>query len=135
MRTVQDPKRDRRLAAVSSGSIALLWILFLVFHSIPGFLVAVGSSEFPLWIWFRTGYFLAGNCLVIRSGPLRMRIPVESIREIRRHTYSWVGIRPALSFDCWQVRYREEYEVFISPENGKEFLEEIRRQNPGVSVC
>jgi hypothetical protein len=105
-----------------------------VFRDLPGFLFALGFSGFLFWIWFGTGYALAGDFLVIRSGPLRMRILVESIREILRHTYAWVGIRPALSFDCWQVRYGEDTEVFISPENEEESLEEIRRMNPGVSV-
>ena len=86
------------------------------------------------WIWFDTAYILTDGFLVYRSGPLRGKIPIETISEIHGHVHSWSGIRPALSFEYLKIRYKGSREVFIAPREEQSFIEDLKKHNPTIVV-
>ena len=86
------------------------------------------------WIWIGTVYLLKNGNLIYHSGPIRGRIPVSKIREIKQNVYSWVGIRPALSFRYIQIRYNKYNDLFIAPEMEEEFIQELISINPEITV-
>ena len=89
---------------------------------------------FLLWTWFGTYYRVAGNHLTYRCGPLHGRIPIQDIRIIKQHERLWSGLRPALGFRGMVVHYDKWDEIYISPERQEEFIERLKRVNPGILV-
>jgi hypothetical protein len=139
--TVYPSKRDGWLGA-------LLWVtvLGMVFAAISfwqepaslgvrlGFALLMGASgAFVVWVLYSTSYRLSGGQLLIRSGPFRWSVPLDSIEEIQptRNILS----SPACSLDRLRIRYRgSRYGVMISPESKSAFLQDIASRSPGLRV-
>ena len=88
---------------------------------------AVGAG-LPLWILTSTSYTLTAQELVVRSGPLRWRIPLADIREVAP-TSSPLSA-PALSLKRPRIRYANGRSVLVSPAQPAAFLADLnaRRQ-------
>ena len=65
--------------------------------SIFVFAVVLISGGLLAWIWFDTGYHLEDEVIRYLSGPIKGRIPYESLREIEVGKTLWAGTRPALA--------------------------------------
>jgi len=92
-------------------------LAFVVFCTIPVVVLV-------LWVLFDTRYILTHKELLIRGGPMRHRIPLRSIQEVRPQRTALSS--PALSMDrihvVWEGSSRG---VFISPTNRKTFLRDL----------
>jgi hypothetical protein len=88
-------------------------------------------SAFPLWILGSTAYTLTPSHLLVRSGPFRWLIPLDSIRSVRptRDPLS----SPALSLDRLRIEYGAARWIMISPRDPDRFMAELdaRRREPG----
>jgi len=140
-RAVYPSKRDGWLGA-------LLWVsvLGMVFAAVSfwqepaslgvrlGFALLMGASgAFVIWVLYSTSYKLSGNELLIRSGPFRWTVPLDSIEEI--HPTRNILSSPACSLDRLRIRYRgSRYGVMISPENKSAFLQDLATFSPGLKV-
>lgn len=94
-------------------------------------LLAVGAG-LPLWIMADTGYRIEGGELLIRSGPLRWRVPVRDIRLVEA-SRSWLS-SPALSLERLRIRHGRAAQVLVSPSDRLGFVQTLRRLNPGIEV-
>jgi len=139
--TVYPSKRDGLL-------VALLWVtvLGMVFAAVSfwqepaslgvraGFAALMAASgAFVIWVLYSTSYSLSGGELLIRSGPFRWSVRLDSIEEIypTRNILS----SPAFSLDRLRIRYRgSRYGVMISPENKSAFLQDLATRSPGLKV-
>ena len=83
---------------------------------------AVGAG-LPLWILTSTSYTLTAQELVVRSGPLRWRIPLADIREVAP-TSSPLSA-PALSLKRPRIRYANGRSVLVSPAQPAAFLADL----------
>ena len=127
-------RRDLTFAAVLSIAPLVCWGFMLASPNLFRFCTALLISLLFAWIWFDTVYILRDGFLVYRSGPLRGKIPISTINEIRTHVRSLSGIRPALSFEYLQIRYKGNRKLFIAPLNEQSFIEDLERHNPKIIV-
>jgi membrane protein YdbS with pleckstrin-like domain len=133
------------------------WLAVLLLGSVVAVLVAVGAAwpraaapsavavlaatlalgaGLPLWIVASTGYRIEDGELLIRSGPMRWRIPVQNIRRIEA-SRSWLS-SPALSLDRLRIHHCRATgrmrQVLVSPRDRQGFVQALQRLNPNIAV-
>lgn len=87
-----------------------------------------------LWIYFGTRYYLTSSELIYRSGPLRGKIPIHTIREIVKGKTLYAGIKPATARKGLIIRFGKFDEVYISPKTNESFIAEILKRNPEIII-
>jgi hypothetical protein len=110
------------LAVLVVLSIALIvfvnagfnWTKLLVVS--PGVLIGIGL---PLWLLRSTSYLIDGSTLVVRGGPIQVRVPIESISSVERT--NTIASAPALSLRRMRIAYGDR-SVIISPRDPDAFL-------------
>lgn len=100
------------------------WIILLCASTLT--LALVG------WMFTTTAYVISGNDLRLRSGPVRMTIPIDRITRISRG--SWVGAAIALSLSRIEIQYGRFQSILISPEDSRAFIQAILARAPNVVV-
>lgn len=96
------------------------------------FLILAGAFGFVLWIFLSTYYELNDRELVVRSGPFRWHVPLDSIASVRptRNPLS----SPALSLDRLELRYGAGKWLLISPRDRDRFLADLADRAPQVNT-
>ena len=98
------------------------------------FLGAVSAPVALLIFFFPVRYFLGDSLLVVRSGVLRWRIPVENIhRAVRLRS---ISPSPALSLERIRIDYSKGSRVkriFLSPADRTGFLNDLAMLDRGLS--
>lgn len=130
--TYYPSKRDAWIVAVLWVALAAMAFGFATVMTAPGPpLVRLGTGAALLaaaglciWIMNSTGYTLTEKELLIRSGPLRTRIDLESLDQV---TPSRIALSsPALSLDRLRLRTRRNrFGVLISPEHKHAFVQQL----------
>lgn len=88
-----------------------------------------GTIGFLFWLYLSTYYILEDDHLFCRSGPLKKKIPYDSIKTLKLSRNSLSSM--ALSLD--RIEIREEGKGYlsgttlISPVNREEFYAELKR--------
>ena len=106
----------------------LLGALYLVGSNFPGrwlavLLLLIGPA-FLLWTMTTTYYVVSSTELLVRSGPVRIRIPMDQISSIQKTRNPLSS--PALSLDRLAVNYGAGRTCMISPKDQAGFLEALR---------
>lgn len=83
---------------------------------------AIGIA-LPAWLLFSTAYTVEAEALIVRSGPIRHRIPLDRISDIRPSSNPVSS--PALSLDRLEIRHGEK-RTLISPKDKQGFIKTIR---------
>lgn len=130
---------DPWLAAVTFGPVVLAGGMVvrraIVTQRAPGvvliamFGVALGLL---LWVFLATTYRITSRDLLVRSGPLRITVPLSEIGRVRR-TRSVLSA-PALSLRRLEVSYGKHSQVVISPADEEGFLTALRERAPGFEL-
>ena len=94
--------------------------------------IMIAVVLFVGWIWFGTGYEISDDKLKIRCGPLRQRIPLQEIREIKR-TRSPLSA-PACSLDRMEIKYGNSKRVMISPADKEAFIKLLMEKSPQINL-
>jgi len=80
-----------------------------------------------------TRYSIKGNHLIIQCmWIVNCRIDITKIRKIQK-TNSILS-SPALSLDRIAIFYNKYDEVYISPKERKDFIEELLKHNPNIEI-
>lgn len=133
------------------------WLAVLLLGSVLAVLLAVGAAwpraaapsevaalaatlalgaGLPLWIVASTGYRIEGAELLVRSGPLRWRIPVQDIQRIEP-SRSWLS-SPALSLDRLRIHHGRATgrmrQLLVSPRDRQGFVQALQRLNPHIGT-
>jgi hypothetical protein len=89
-----------------------------------------------IWVLLDTRYVIKTNFLLYRSGPVRGRIDISSIKKIKLHTglFVPVSLKPALDTNGFIITYNQYDDLFVSPQNSSQFLEELKKINPNIEV-
>ena len=99
-------------------------------------MVLLGAGVLTLalvgWMFTTTAYVISGPDLVLKSGPVRMRIPIGTITRISRG--SWVGSAIALSLSRIEIQYGRFQSILISPEDTRAFIRAIVARAPNVAI-
>lgn len=80
----------------------------------------------PLWLLVDTLYVIETQRLLVRSGPMRWKIPLREITgmEPTRSVLS----SPALSLDRIRIEYGKGKSIMISPQDKQKFIEAVEAQ-------
>ena len=107
-------------------------------HRDRAFALQAGSVlVIVLWVALGSGYEIDERDIHLRLGPMRWRLPLDSIEDVYstcrfHHDFGW-GL--ALSFDRLRIKCRDRWLPFwISPEDKAAFIAELRRANPYMKV-
>lgn len=87
---------------------------------------------FVLWIWLTTYYVLEEKNLVIRFGPFKKTIPVNSIKSVKKTMNPLSS--PALSLKRLEIEYGQFDSVLISPEDRDEFIRILADRCPQAKI-
>jgi membrane protein YdbS with pleckstrin-like domain len=128
-------KRDGWLVAViwcacALGLAALLPALWASRAETLGFWVALATLAtlgIGPWVLYSTAYTVSANELLIRSGPLRWRVPFAEIRNIEPSQNPLSS--PACSLDRLLIEYGKQ-RIMVSPLDRAGFLRAVAGRCP-----
>lgn len=89
-------------------------------------------SGFILVLFTTTRYIVDDEAVLVRSGPLKWRIPLRDITEVRPTMNPLSS--PALSLHRLDVRYGGSKSLLISPKDRPGFLAELAAREPGLTI-
>ena len=89
---------------------------------------------FLLWIAFKTYYKVDNKTIFWQSGPFYGKIAIDKIIKIEHHKGIFVPViwKPALSHIGLIITYNKYDDIYISPENEKEFIIHLLKSNPQI---
>lgn len=128
------------------------WLAVLIFGALGAAAWAVGSElwrkpttgnwvaaivtgltlTLVIWIFASTAYDIGPEELVVRSGPLRARVPIASIRRVSASRTPLAG--PALSLRRLEVEYGKYDTAIVSPADRAAFIAALTARNPAIEV-
>jgi hypothetical protein len=123
-------------------------IIFLIVLTIPALLedsyeplIAISSIDlvlflFLFWTYRTTNYTINDTILHWKSGPFHGKIVINSITKITHHNGIIVPTfwKPALSHIGLIITYNKFDDIYISPERSAEFLSQLIKINPNITI-
>ena len=86
-------------------------------------LACIAGLALIVWVLVGTVYSVERGTLIVRSGPMRWKIPIDEISSVEA-TRSPLS-SPALSLDRLRIRYGKRRRIMISPADKAGFLRAI----------
>jgi hypothetical protein len=86
------------------------------------------------WIYFDTFYKIENKELIYRSGFIRGKIEISSIKEIQKGKTMWSGIKPALARHGLIIKFNKYDEIYIAPENNNELISDLLKLNSEIKI-
>ena len=88
---------------------------------------------FLLLCFFKTGYVVDENMLIIHNGPLKKKVPIKDIQKMKRTKNPLAS--PALSLDRIEISSHSHSDILlVSPKNKREFISLLKETNPDIKV-
>ena len=138
MANIYKSKIDTWIFVVLVAAIAICFFasVFVLLSGSPDtwwtLLITVGIGIIlPLWLLVSTDYTLDSKMLVVRSGPLKWRVPITDIVSIKSTESVLSG--PALSLDRLCIDYGQGSKLVISPRDKEKFLRNIEALRRGAA--
>ncbi|PPT73657.1 hypothetical protein XthCFBP4691_20115 [Xanthomonas theicola] len=85
--------------------------------------VFVIGTVLPAWLLLSTAYTVESEVLIVRSGPIRQRIPPDQISDISPSSNPVSS--PALSLDRLEIHHGQK-RTLVSPKDKQGFIKAIR---------
>lgn len=86
------------------------------------------------WIYMDTSYQINQSTFSYRSGFLRGKLEIDTIREVVVGKTMWAGLRPALATKGLIIKYNKYETLYIAPENKEELISDMLKINPTIQV-
>ncbi len=124
-------KKDMFFRIIIWGCIAVCFLPLLreeyyaLFFTVP-------LALLMMWGWFKTGYFIEREELIIQSGPLKKRIVISEIEKIVKTKNPLSA--PALSIDRLEISYGKFELALVSPKDKHQFITQLKHVNPNIEV-
>ena len=120
------------IVAFGSGLYALIDKTLNIFDLIITFTLCVILPIFILWMWLTTYYLVDENNLIIKFGPFKKIIPLDTIKSVRKTTNPISS--PALSLKRLEIVYGYYNSVLISPIHRDEFIEILSKRCKNIEI-
>lgn len=85
---------------------------------------------FLLWMWLRTYYVIEEEQLIIKFGPFKKVIPINTIISVKKTMNPFSS--PALSIKRIEILYGHYEMVLISPYDRDEFIDILKKRCPQI---
>lgn len=102
--------------------------LFGLVLALISLLIYAGTA----WLWFGTNYTIGSDALIVRCGPLKMRIKFSEVTRIAETRNLWASA--ALSIDRVEIRYARYNTVYVSPKDQDRFIALLSARCPDAQV-
>lgn len=86
------------------------------------------------WILFDTSYLIENGSVHYKSGPVKGKIEIDSIRKIKIGTTMFTGQRAALAFKGMTIYYGKYDEIYFSPKTDESFVDELLKINSSIVI-
>jgi hypothetical protein len=128
------PKKDIGFGLLLLIAPLISWFILLLHFNIFLLLLAFIVTVFFLWISVGTFYQLDDEYFMYQSGPIKKRIPINEIVNIKKNVRSFYGMRPALTFEYMKIRYNACDDVFMAPKDEAAFIADLININPNITI-
>ncbi|WP_071394810.1 PH domain-containing protein [Bacillus tuaregi] len=95
-------------------------------------LMGVLLPIFFLWMLYSTYYLVTETHLIIRFGPFKQVIPLDSIKSVQNTNSPLSG--PALSMKKIEIKYGKYDSVLISPKDREAFMDMLVEKYPEIKI-
>jgi hypothetical protein len=97
-------------------------------------MIAIISSL--IWILLDTKYIINNDIILFNSGPFKGIININKIKKIEHHSGLIVPVtyKPALNTRGLILYYNSFDEIYISPNEEDNFIEELLKINPEIRI-
>jgi hypothetical protein len=72
--------------------------------------------------------------LIYRSGFVRGKIDILSVKEILKGKTMWSGLKPALATKGLVIKYNKYDEIYVAPESNDEMISDLLKINPEIKI-
>tara|TARA_R110001592_G_scaffold307299_2_gene580550 strand:+ start:53307 stop:53735 length:429 start_codon:yes stop_codon:yes gene_type:complete len=86
------------------------------------------------WMLMGTSYIMNKEYLRYKAGPIKGKIALDSIRQVKVGKTLYVGLKPATARNGIVIYYNKYDEIYISPKSNSHFVEELKKLNPSIEV-
>jgi len=136
---IYKPNRKGLINYLLIGSAILPIIIFFLdkntFTEKPFILLPLLSPLILIfWIYFDTYYKIENNELIYRSGFLRGKVEIPTIKEILKGKTMWSGIKPALARNGLIIKFNKYDEIYIAPESNNELISDLLKLNSEIKI-
>ncbi len=111
---------------ILEGNNVTATIVTVVINAAVGFLLT--------WMLMGTSYIMNKEYLRYKAGPIKGKIALDSIRQVKVGKTLYVGLKPASARNGIVIYYNKYDEIYISPESNSHFVEELKKLNPSIEV-
>jgi Bacterial PH domain len=138
----------RFLSTKNTFTVIILWglvlflstLLYLNFKKenitfLPLILLSIVIAMI-IWVLLDTRYVIKNEKLLYRSGPFRGNIEIKKIEKIQQFAgYNVpVTMKPALNYKGYIITFDKNHEVYVSPKNHSDFINELLKINKNIIV-
>ncbi|AIE59171.1 PH domain-containing protein [Bacillus methanolicus] len=120
------------LFAIGSGVYALIFEESNLIDFVFVLIFTVMLPVFLLWMWLTTYYVLDESNLVIKYGPFKKIIPLNTIKSVKKSMNPLSS--PALSLKRLEIVYSQNNMVLISPKDRDEFMKILSKHCPQAEI-
>jgi len=92
------------------------------------------TDSLVIAIYFTTRYTLNEDELFCKSFIFTKRISYENIQRIEQNRKIYAGLKLSLASKGIVIYYSNGFELFITPENEEEFIEDLRFKNQSIEI-
>lgn len=117
---------------IGIGGYTLLYKEFSIGGFVLIFILMVILPILLLWMWLTTYYVLDDSHLVIKYGPFKKVIPLNTIKSVKKTMNPWSS--PALSLKRLEIMYGQYDIVLISPIDRDEFMKILGKSYPQIKI-
>jgi membrane protein YdbS with pleckstrin-like domain len=120
------------LFAMGSGIYSLIFEESNFIDFVIVLILSVMLPVFLLWMWLTTYYVLDESNLVIKYGPFKKIIPLNTIKSVKKTMNPLSS--PALSLKRLEIIYGQYNMVLISPKDRDEFMKILSKHCPQAEI-
>lgn len=120
------------LFAIGSGVYTLIFEESNLIDFVFVLIFTVMLPVFLLWMWLTTYYVLDESNLVIKYGPFKKIIPLNTIKSVKKSMNPLSS--PALSLKRLEIVYSQNNMVLISPKDRDEFMKILSKHCPQAEI-
>lgn len=120
------------LIALGSGVYELIYHTPKLLEFLAIFSLSVILPLFILWMWLTTFYVIAENNLIIRFGPFKKQIPLDTINSVKKTMNPLSS--PALSLKRIEIEYGQYNTILISPIDRDMFINILAKQCKDIKI-